>query len=121
MTEFLQVIAIALVPALGNFAGGARRGRFCGISHRVSAVAPVGASYRRLNRSVGGRRRAGAALYGANRPWVTILAFLAGGGLAVGVDLMIGRLLKRFGCEKKATGAWRSFLGRPSISSATGS
>ena len=107
MTEFFQLIAIAFIPALGNFAGGVFA-EFRTVSTRSLRLA--------LHLAVGIVLGVVAVelaprFMEANRPWITILAFFGGGCFAVAVDLLIGKLMKRSRGGEKSSGAWMIFFG----------
>ena len=107
MNEFLLVLGLAALPAVGNFIGG--------VLAEILTVSP-----RLLNLAL--HLAAGIVLavvgielmpqvLAASHAWVVILAFLAGGVFAVGLDMITERVQTRLGGGSGNTGPWLIFFG----------
>ena len=107
MDEFLLVLALAAMPALGNSIGGALA-EVITVSPRLLSLALHLAAGIVL--AVVGVELMPQVLE-ASQSWVIVLAFLAGGGFAVGLDVLIGKLQKRVGGAEGNTGPWLIFAG----------
>lgn len=92
MEGFVLVLALAALPAVGNFLGGLTAelltvsGRTLPLSLHLAAGIVM---------AVVGLELMPAALT-ASDPWVPILAFIGGGALFVGIERLIGSIRK--GC-----------------------
>ena len=98
MSEFLQVLALAALPALGNFAGGVLAEIFK-ISNRTLSLALHAAAGIVL--AVVGVEIMPEALT-AQPPWVIVIAFFIGGMFFIALDELIGLIRLRFDGEEKA-------------------
>ena len=102
MSEFLSVLALALLPALGNFSGGLLAERFQA-SRRVVSIALHAAAGILL--AVVGVELLPQVLEGGT-PWLMILAFASGGGFFLVMDQTIDIVRKRVGrIQKRGTAA----------------
>jgi ZIP family zinc transporter len=106
MPEFLQVLALAALPALGNFAGGLLAEAF-NISERTLSLALHAAAGIIL--AVVGVELMPQAL-DAEPAWVVILAFILGGVFFILIDHTIGLVQARFG-EGAGISAWPIYFG----------
>ena len=111
MSGFLAVLALAALPALGNFAGGFLADRVQVSSRMLSFALHAAAG---IVFAVVGVELMPQAL-AAERVWLIILLFVAGGGFAVLVDWLMGavRLRSRTGSAEKGAeaGAWAIYFG----------
>jgi len=108
MNEYLTVLILAALPALGNFAGGLLAEAFS-VSQRRLSLALHGAAGVVL--AVVGVELMPQALQ-ADPPWLIVLAFATGGVTFMFVDRAIGLAKSRTG-DANAHGAriWAIFLG----------
>lgn len=107
MSGFALVLALAALPALGNFAGGLLA-EFVHSSKRMLNLALHLAAGIVLG--VVGLELVPEAL-SASQPWVPLVAFVAGGALFVALDQVLGYVQGRLGAGKKQTGALAIFSG----------
>ncbi len=108
MNDYLIALALASMPALGNFAGGVLA-EALPVSRRVLSLALHAAAGIVL--AVVGVELMPEAL-GATHPWVIGLAFVAGGGFAVLVDAGLGLVQGRTGGEGGGEGGpWSIYVG----------
>lgn len=107
MQEYLVVLALAALPAAGNFAGGLLA-EFVPLSDRRLSFALHAAAGIVL--AVVGIELMGQVLL-AEPPWVALLAFVAGGGVAVALDTLVDLVRGRFGGKAQDTGAWMIYFG----------
>lgn len=107
MNEYLTVLALAALPAAGNFAGGLVA-EFFPTSDRVLSLALHTAAGIVL--AVVGVELMEQVLQ-AQPPWIPVLAFVAGGGAAVGLDVLVGFIRGRFGGGSGGGGAWMIYMG----------
>ncbi|GAB4524055.1 MAG: hypothetical protein OHK0046_38450 [Anaerolineae bacterium] len=107
MNEFLTVLALAAMPALGNFVGGL-----------LSEVFPV--SERVLSWAL--HLAAGIILavigielmpevLSANLPWLVIFMFVAGGGFSIVLDRSVDLIRNRLGNTREDTDPWMIYVG----------
>ena len=107
MQEYLVVLALAALPAAGNFAGGLLA-EFVPLSDRRLSFALHAAAGIVL--AVVGIELMGQVLL-AEPPWAALLAFVAGGGVAVALDTLVDLVRGRFGSTAQDTGAWMIYFG----------
>ncbi|NKE69989.1 ZIP family zinc transporter [Nitrospiraceae bacterium HYJII51-Mn-bac16s-1-B09] len=107
MNDYLITLALAALPALGNFLGGLLA-EFFRTSQRTLSIALHGAAGVVL--AVVAVELMPQALKAA-APWIIILAFLAGGGLFMVVDALLDVVGSRYGGEKGQAGPWMIFFG----------
>ena len=100
MNEYLTVLALAALPAAGNFAGGLFA-EFVSVSDRLLSLALHAAAGIVLG--VVGIELMEQVLQ-AEPPWVPLLAFVAGGGAAVALDAGVDFVRGRFGGDEDASG-----------------
>ena len=107
MNEYLTVLALAALPAAGNFAGGVLA-EFVPVRERLLSHA--------LHLAAG----IVLALVGielmeqvlrAEPPWIPIVALVAGGGAAVGLDALVEHVRCRFGGSESIVGPWMIYVG----------
>lgn len=106
MSEFLQVLAFAALPALGNFAGGVLAEIFP-VSQRALSLA--------LHTAVGVVLAVVAVelmpqVLQGTAPWIVVVSFLAGGGFSMLLDRLTDFIASRsgVGCE---AGPWALYAG----------
>lgn len=106
MNDYLIAVALAAMPALGNFTGG-----------MIAEITTV--SKRMLSLALHAAAGIVVAVVGvelmprviqAKPPWVIVAAFLLGGAVAVVVDVVIDRLQERSGGSGD-TGPWMIYFG----------
>ena len=107
MREFLVVLAIATLPAIGNFAGGLLS-EVVRVSRRTLSLALHMAAG--IVFAVVGIELMPEALT-ADPPWLVILAFVAGGGFFMLVEKLIGVVRTRLGGDPGSAGPWAIFFG----------
>ncbi len=114
MSGYLTALLLALMPAAGNFGGGVLA-ETVRVSQRTLSFALHGAAGIIL--AVVGIELMPAALQ-ADPPWVILLAFLAGGGFAVLVDIILDVVRTRasgaaasIGEGNTERGPWGIFFG----------
>lgn len=111
MNEFLVVLALAALPAAGNFAGGLLA-EFVPVSNRLLSLALHAAAGIVLG--VVGIELMEQVLE-AEPAWVAILAFIAGGAAAVGLDVLVDHIRCRFGGgndpSSEQSAAWMIYIG----------
>jgi ZIP family zinc transporter len=93
MSEFLTVLALAMLPALANFAGGGLAEIFRVSGRALSLALHLAAG---IVLAVVGLELMPEALK-ATPAWVPLLAFVAGGAMFVGLDRLVGIVQGRFG------------------------
>ena len=107
MNEYLIVLLLAALPALGNFAGGA-----------LAELLPVS----RLTLNLALHAAAGVVVavvavellpraLEADPPWLIVLSFVLGGAFFVAVDKGIEKLSELRGGEQGGAGPWVIFFG----------
>lgn len=106
MSGFALVLALAALPAAGNFLGGLAA-EVVDVSERVLSLALHLAAGIVL--AVVGLELMPEALR-ASPPWVPILAFVGGGAFFIGIERLIGLIQGRLG-GKEATGPLAIFSG----------
>lgn len=106
MDGFVLVLALAALPAAGNFLGGAAS-ELLPIGERGLSIALHAAAGVVL--AVVGLELMPEAMAGST-PWVPILAFVAGGGFFLGLDKAIDFVKSRISPNGK-TGPWSVFAG----------
>ena len=104
---FWTAVALALMPAAGNFAGGLLA-EFMPVSRRTLSFALHGAAG--IIIAVVGVELMPTAI-SARPAWVVIAAFIAGGLFFIGVDHMIEVVQSRIGNGAGDAGAWAIFFG----------
>lgn len=107
MQGFTLVLALAALPAAGNFLGGMAAEVFK-VSERVLSLALHLAAGIVL--AVVGLELMPEALTG-NPPWIPILAFVGGGVFFIGIERTIGFIRARLGTGKETTGPLAIFSG----------
>lgn len=101
MEGFVLVLALAAMPAAGNFLGGVAV-EMVDVSERVLSLALHLAAG--IVMAVVGLELMPEAL-GASAPWVPILAFVGGGALFMGIDeRAIGSIRRRLGAAEDSSG-----------------
>ncbi|PAP74584.1 ZIP family metal transporter [Rubrivirga marina] len=109
MNEYLTVLALTALPAAANFAGGLlaevvpQSDRVLRLALHAAAGIVIGVVGIELMEQV----------LGVGRPWIPILALVAGGAVAVALDAAVGYVRGRFGGADAAAdaGAWMIYLG----------
>lgn len=107
MNEFLTVIALASLPAIGNFAGGLLA-EGIDVSRRSLSLALHAAAG--ILMAVVGVELMPQALQ-AQPSWIVVLAFAAGGGFYILVDESIKYLEACYSSKSGTAGAWVIFFG----------
>ena len=107
MNEFLTVIALASLPAIGNFVGGLLA-EGIDVSRRKLSLALHAAAG--ILMAVVGVELMPQALQ-AQPTWVVVLAFAAGGAFYVLVDQSIKFMEARYSSASSASSAWVIFFG----------
>lgn len=107
MHDFALVLALAALPAAGNFLGGLTAELFT-VSARALALALHLAAG--IVMAVVGLELMPAAL-AASAPWVPILAFVGGGVLFMGLEWLIGSIRQRLGAGGETSGPLAIFTG----------
>lgn len=107
MDGFLSVLALAVLPALGNFSGGLLS-EMVNVSRRTLSLALHAAAGIILG--VVAVELLPEAMR-AQTPWVIVLAFATGGGFFILIDWAIGIVQKRVGGGESNTGMWAIFFG----------
>lgn len=107
MSGFALVLALAALPAAGNFLGGLAA-EVVDVSERVLSLALHLAAGIVL--AVVGLELMPEALR-ASPSWVPILAFVVGGAFFIGIERLIGLIQGRLGGGKEATGPLAIFSG----------
>ena len=108
MNEYLTVLILAALPALGNFAGGLLAEAF-GVSQRMLSLALHGAAGVVL--AVVGVELMPQVLQ-ADPPWLIVLAFAAGGVFFIFVDRAISLAKSQAGdANEHSARIWAIFLG----------
>lgn len=100
-------MGLAALPAMANFAGGglAELVRVSGRTLSLSLHLAAG-----IVLAVVGLELMPEALR-ATPPWVPLLAFVAGGGVFIGLDRLVGYVQQRFGAGEEQRGAFAIFGG----------
>lgn len=106
MKDYLVALALAGMPAVGNFAGGLLAEAF-GVSKRTLSLA--------LHMAAGIILAVVAVelmpqVLRIDKPWISVLAFVAGGGFFVLMDRTIDVVQERFGGGGNA-GPWMIYFG----------
>jgi ZIP family zinc transporter len=107
MNEFLTVLLLAALPAAANFAGGLlaevlpQSDRVLSLALHLAAGIVLGVVGIELMEQV----------LGVDRPWIPILAIVAGGAAAVGLDTSVEYVRGRFGGGAADAGPWMIYLG----------
>ncbi|HMQ05587.1 MAG TPA: ZIP family metal transporter [Pyrinomonadaceae bacterium] len=108
MEGYLTALALAALPALGNFAGGLLS-EFFNVTQRALSFALHAAAGIILG--VIAVELIPESLRAAT-PWIVILAFAAGGAFFIAIDAILGVVQKRIGSpEADSAGAWAIFFG----------
>jgi ZIP family zinc transporter len=107
MRQFLIVLGLAALPALGNFAGGVLAEVFHVSARTLSLALHLAAG---IVLAVVGLELMPEALE-ASLPWVPLLAFVTGGGLFIALDRTIHYVQARVGGGQKQAGAMAIFGG----------
>ena len=111
MSGYLAVLALTLMPALGNFAGGVLADRITVSTRALSFALHAAAG---IVFAVVGVELMPQAL-GAEPVWLIVLLFLAGGGFAVLIDWAMGAVRLRSRTGSAAAGAeagpWSIYFG----------
>lgn len=107
MEDYLKVLALAALPAAGNFAGGLMAEMFKVSQKSLSFALHAAAG---IILAVVGIELMPQALE-TTRPWIPILAFLAGGAFFILLDNLIEVVQSRVGNPKSGTGPWAIFFG----------
>lgn len=106
MTDYLKILLLAALPALGNFAGGVLAEVFQ-VSQRTLSFALHGAAGVVL--AVVAVELMPTALQ-TDSPWIIVLAFALGGGFFVIVDQLIEVVRSRFGGGDSQAAPWSIFF-----------
>src|SRR5690606_15387071 len=107
MNDFLMVLAVAALPAAANLGGGLlaevlpQSDRALSLALHLAAGIVLGVVGIELMEHV----------LGVERPWIPILAIVAGGAAAVGLDSAVGYVRGRFGKADANASAWMIYLG----------
>lgn len=107
MSGYMNAIVLAMLPALGNFAGGVL-GEFLPVSQRTLSFAlhtAAGIIFAVVAVELIPTAMSGGA------PWVMIVAFVGGGLFFLAVDAGIEVAAKRTGRGSEGTGPWAIFFG----------
>src|SRR5690625_5433445 len=102
MDEFLTVLLLAALPAAANFSGGLlaevlpQSDRVLSLALHLAAGIVIGVVGIELMEQV----------LGVDRTWIPILAFVAGGAVAVGLDASVEYDRGRFVGGDAAAGSW---------------
>ncbi len=107
MKDFPVVMGLAALPALANFLGGALAEVFRVSARSLSLALHLAAG---IVLAVVGLELMPEALQ-ANPPWVPLLAFVAGGGVFIGLDRVIGYVQGRLGGGEDQSSALAIFGG----------
>ena len=107
MEGFVLVLALAALPAAGNFLGGLAA-EMVDVSERALSLALHLAAG--IVMAVVGLELMPEAL-GASPPWVPILAFVGGGAFFMGIERAIGSIRRRLGAEEGSSGPLAIFSG----------
>jgi zinc transporter, ZIP family len=107
MEGYLVALALAALPASGNFAGGLLS-ELVSVSQRAISLALHAAAGIILG--VISVELMPESLR-AETPWVVILAFAAGGGFFILLDSLLDVVQKRVGNPKAGAGPWAIFFG----------
>lgn len=107
MNDYLIALALAAIPAVGNFGGGVLAEVF-NISKRILSLALHAAAGIVL--AVIGVELMPEVLQ-AEPSWVVILAFLVGGAFAVGVDKAFDVIRARVPSQRANAGPWMIYFG----------
>lgn len=107
MRDYLIVLALAALPAAGNFAGGLLA-EWLPLSRRMLSLALHAAAGIVL--AVVGIELMEQVL-AATPPWLPILALVAGGGFAVLLDKAVGLVQARLGGAEEDSAPWLIFIG----------
>lgn len=107
LSGFMLVLALAALPALGNFAGGVAAELFRVSERTLSRALHLAAG---IVLAVVGLELMPRALDSAI-PWVPILAFAAGGFAFIGLERAIGFIRGRMGGDGQATGPLAIYSG----------
>ena len=107
MSDFLFVMGLAMLPALANFLGGGLAEVFRVSARGLSLSLHLAAG---IVLAVVGLELIPEALK-ATPPWVPLLAFVAGGGVFIGLDRAIHYVQGRFGGNEDQAGAFGIFGG----------
>lgn len=107
MNGFLIVLALAMLPAVGNFAGGLAAEALKVSERTLSLALHLAAG---IVLAVVGLELMPEALQ-ATPPWVPIAAFVAGGALFMGLERAIGLVRARLPTSGESTGPLAIFSG----------
>jgi ZIP family zinc transporter len=107
VSDFGLVMALAALPALANFLGGGLAEAFRVSARGLSLSLHLAAG---IVLAVVGLELIPEALR-ATPPWVPLLAFVAGGGVFIGLERGIGSLQARSGADEDKAGAFGIFGG----------
>lgn len=101
MDGYLLVLALAALPAAGNFAGGILAEAFRVSNRTLSLALHLAAG---IVLAVVGLELMPEAL-ATDLPWIPLLSFVAGGAAFIGLDRAIGYVKARLGGEEQQAGA----------------
>ena len=107
MSGYALVLALAALPALGNFAGGALAEVFKVSERTLSLALHLAAG---IVLAVVGLELMPEALEGSP-PWIPLLAFVAGGAAFIGLDRAVGYVQGRLKGGEESKGALAIFAG----------
>ena len=107
MSDYLAVLGLAALPALGNFAGGVVAEIFRVSERTLSLALHLAAG---IVLAVVGLELMPEAL-AASPPWVPILAFIIGGAIFVGLDRVLGFVQARLGATPQSSGPFAIYTG----------
>ena len=107
MEGFVLVLALAALPAVGNFLGGLAA-ELVDVSERALSLALHLAAG--IVMAVVGLELMPEAL-AASSPWIPILAFVGGGAFFMGIEQVIGSVRRRLGTGEESSGPLAIFTG----------
>jgi ZIP family zinc transporter len=106
MSEYLNILLLAAMPAAGNFAGGIVAEVFNVSAKSLSLALHLAAG---IILALVGVELMPQALE-SETPWIVILAFIAGGACFTLADKLINYVQKRFGKAAFNTSAWSIYF-----------
>ncbi len=107
MPEYLIALALTLMPAIGNFAGGLLAELFTVSARLLNLALHLAAG---IVLAVVSIELMPQALQ-VDQNWIVILAFVAGGGFAVLLDQLVGLVQRKRAADDNNTKPWMIFLG----------
>lgn len=107
MNEFISVLALAALPAVGTFVGGILSEMVRVSARTLSWALHLAAG---ILLAIVGIELMPEVLE-SDAPWVVIVAFVAGGGFSVLLERFINRVRARFGGSEENAAPWMIFAG----------